>query len=266
MTSRAVHLEVAHALTVDSFLNAFRRFLSRRGKVHTLFSDNGTNFVGAEKELRRTLCEWNTNFLAEQLRQCGIRWQFNPPSASHIGGVWERLIRSAKKTFNALLLQQRVTDGCLSTLMTEVEYILNSRPLIPIVLGPEAQEPLTPNHLLLCGHEGASLPPGLFSKSDCYSRKRWKQVQYLAEQFWRRWTLEYIQTLQPRQKWQSEERNLVVDDIVLLYEEQVPRSKWQVGRVVEVYPDTHGRGRQVQVKTKNMLLRRPVTKLCRVQL
>ena len=150
--------------------------------------------------------------------------------------------------------------------MTEVVYILNSRPLIPIVLDPEAQEQLTPNHLLLCGHEGASLPPGLFSKSDCYSRKRWKQVQYLAEQFWRRWTLEYIQTLQPRQKWQSEERNLAVDDIVLLYEEQVPRSKWQVGRVVEVYPDTHGRVRQVQVKTKNTLLRRPVTKLCRVQL
>ena len=106
MTSRAVHLEVAHALTVDSFLNAFRRFLSRRGKVHTLFSDNGTNFVGAEKELRRALYEWNNNFLAEQLRQRGIRWQFNPPSASHMGGVWERLIRSAKKTFNALLLQQ----------------------------------------------------------------------------------------------------------------------------------------------------------------
>jgi len=89
-----------------------------------------------------------------------------------MGGVWERSIRSAKKTFNALLLQQRVTDECLSTLMTEVVYILNSRPLIPIVLDPEAQEQLTPNHLLLCGHESASLPPGLFSKFDCYSRKR----------------------------------------------------------------------------------------------
>jgi len=137
-----VHLEVAHALTVDSFLNAFRRFPSRRGKVHTLFSENGTNFVGAEKELRRTLCEWNANFSAAQLRHRGVRWQFNPPSASHMGGVWERLIRSAKKIFNALLLQQRVTDECLSTLMTDVEYILNSRPLIPVVLDPEAQEPL----------------------------------------------------------------------------------------------------------------------------
>jgi len=183
-----------------------------------------------------------------------------------MGGVWERLIRSAKKIFNALLLQQRVTDVCLSTLMTEVEYILNSQPLIPIVLDPEAQEPLTPNHFLLCGHEGASLPPELFSKSDCYSRKRWKQDQYLAEQFWRCWTLEYIQTLQPQQKWQREKRNLVVDDIVLLCKEQVPCSKWQGGRVVEVYPDTHGRLRQVQVETKNTLLRRPVTKLCRIQL
>ena len=139
-------------------------------------------------------------FLAEQLHQRGVRWQFNPPLASHMGGVRERLIRSAKKIFNALLLQQRVTDECLFTLVTEAEYILNilnSRPLIPIVLDPEAQEPLTPNHLLLCGHEWPSLPPGLFLKSDCYSHYRWKQVQYLAEQFWRRWTREYIQTVQP---------------------------------------------------------------------
>ena len=89
----------------------------------------------------------------------------------------------------------------------------------------------------------------------------WKEWYELV---WIVYTL--MQTLQPPQKWKSEEKNLAVDDIVLLYEEQVPRSKWQVGRVIEVYPDAHGRVRQVQAKTKNTLLRRPVTKPCRIQL
>jgi len=180
MTSRAVRLEVAHVSTVDWFLNAFRRFLSRQGKVHTSFSDNGTDFVGTETELQRTLCECNTNFLAEQIRQHGIWWQFNPPLESHMGGVWERSIRSAKKIFNALLLQQRVTSECLSTLMMEVEYKLNSWPLIPILLNPEAQEPLAPNHFAAVWSQRCVITPGLYLKSDCYSRNRWKQIQYLV--------------------------------------------------------------------------------------
>ena len=98
-TSRAVHLEAAHALNVNSFVNAFRRFSSRQGKVHTLYSNNGTNVVGAEKELRLSLIEWNQNVLHKQLCQRGVRWQFNPPLASHMGGIWERVIRSVKKIF-----------------------------------------------------------------------------------------------------------------------------------------------------------------------
>jgi len=94
---QSVHLEVAHALTVDSFLKTFRRFVSHRRKVQTLFSDNGTNFVGAEKELQCTLCKWNTNFLAEQLCQRGVWWQFHHPLASDMGGVWERLIALLRK-------------------------------------------------------------------------------------------------------------------------------------------------------------------------
>jgi len=89
------------------------------------------------------------------------------------------------------LFEQRVIDECLSTLVTEVEYIPISRPFISIVPDPDVQRRLTPNHLLLCVHEGAFLPPELFSKYDCYGHKRWKQVLYLAEQFWRCWTLEH---------------------------------------------------------------------------
>ena len=161
LASRAVHLEVVHALTVDSFINAFRRFGSCRGKVHTLYSDNDTNFVGAEKELQLSFMEWNKNVLHKQLCQRGVRWQFNSLLANHMGGIWERVIRSVKKILFALLSEQRLTDESLETLLTEVEYILNSRPLTPVVMDSECQEPLTLNHLLLASHEGASLSLGV---------------------------------------------------------------------------------------------------------
>ena len=105
----------------------FRRFASRRGKVHTLYSDNGTNFVASEKEMRLSLIECNQNVLHKQLCQPGVRWQFNPPLKNHMGGIWERVIRSVRKILFALLSQQRLTDESLETLLTEVEYILHSK-------------------------------------------------------------------------------------------------------------------------------------------
>ena len=163
-----------------------------------------------------------------------------------------------KKILFALLSEQRLTDESLETLLTEVEYILNSRPLTPVVMDSKCQEPITPNHLLLAGHEGASLPPGVFCAADSDVRKRWKQVQYMADQFWRRWTKEYLQTLQVRQKWRDVRENLAVDDVVLLYDEHLPRRKWQLGRVTQVFPDANGKVRQVQVKTGSSSLCRPV--------
>ena len=88
----------------------------------------------------------------------------------------------------------------------------------------------------------------------------------MADQFWPRWTNEYLQTLQVRQKWQDVWQNLAVDDMVLLYDEHLPRRKWQLGGVTQVFPDANGKVRQVQVKTGSSSFRRPVTKLCHVDL
>ena len=264
LTTRAVHIEVAHSLTTDSFIDAFRRFVSRRGTPHTLYSDNGTNFVGAERELRESIQEWNQSRITERLLQRSVRWKFNPPLASHMGGIWERLIRSVRRILYVLLSQQKLNDERLTTLMTEVEYILNSRPLTPITLDPEGDEPLTPNHLLLLGR-CVGLPPGVFGEADNYCRRRWRQVQYLADQFWKRWTLEYLQTLQTRQKWQSMRRNLSPNELVLLVDENLPRGQWQIGRITEVHPDRQGRVRQVSVRTgTGIIMKRPVTKLCTI--
>ena len=264
LSTRAVHIEVAPSLTADAFINALRRFVSRRGTPHTIHSDNGTNLTGGCKELRDAIRKLNESKVYAHLRKKNIRWNFNPPQASHMGGVWERLIRSTRRIFNALLSSQTLTDDLLVTLMTEAESIINSRPLTPILLDPDAEEPLTPNHLLMM-RSSTSLP-GLFKGTDCYSQKRWRQVQYLADQFWLRFCHEYLQTLQVRQKWLKKEPNFSVNDLVLMYDENAPRGSWPLGKVVEVYPDSQGNVRQVLVRTKTQTFKRPISKLCRLKL
>ena len=134
-------------LTTDAFINALRRFLSRRGPVLHFFSDNGTNFVSAEKTLREALRQWNQHQIEDFLLQKEIQWTFNPPNASHMGGVWERMIRSVRRILTSLMTEQTLDDDQLHTFLLEAESILNSRPLIPITTDADGLEPLTPNHL-----------------------------------------------------------------------------------------------------------------------
>ncbi|XP_054752108.2 uncharacterized protein LOC129257739 [Lytechinus pictus] len=261
LTIRAVHIEIARSLDTDAFINALRRFISRRGTPEKIFSDNGTNFRGAEKELRENLEKVNQREVENILHQKGIEWSFNPPTASHMGGVWERMIRSTRKILKGLLNEQVVSDEVLSTAMAEVEAILNARPLTQLSMDAHDQEPLTPNHLLLM-KRSPNLPPGLFGKEDSYGRRRWRQSQYLASVFWKRWCREYLPLLQERQKWTKPHRNLEKDDLVLVVDETLPRGQWSLGRVVDVFPGRDGRVRQVEVRVGHKYFRRPVVKLC----
>ncbi|XP_068674720.1 uncharacterized protein [Montipora foliosa] len=258
----AVHVEIAHSLDTSSFINALRRFIARRGVPQEIRSDNGTNFTSADKELRTAIGKWNREMIKEFLQQKEILWVFNPPTASHMGGVWERMIRSVRKILNAVLKEQNLTEESLVTLMCEVEAILNSRPLTKISDDPSDLQALTPNHLLLL-RAGPSFPPGTFSREDQYTNKRWKQVQYLSDVFWKRWTREYLPMLQERMKWRSFRRNLSVGDIVLVVDDSSPRCLWPLRRVLEVFPNKHdGCVRVARVKTKSGSLLRPITKLC----
>ena len=147
LTSRAIHIEVAMDLTTDAFINALHCFLSRRGPVLHFFSDNGTNFVSAKKTLREALRQWNQH----QIKDFLLQWTFNPPNASHMGGAWERVIRSVRRILTALMTEQTLNDDQLHIFLLEAESILNSRPLTPITTDADVTEPLTPNHLLeLC--------------------------------------------------------------------------------------------------------------------
>ena len=258
---RAVHIEVTFSLETDSFINALQRFISRRGQPHIIRSDNGTNLVGAERELKAAVKEWNSSKMQEFMRQEQIDWKFNPPTASHMGGVWERQIRTTRKILSALMNQQPLTDETLPTLMCIVENIINSRPISPVSDDPNDLEALTPNHLLQPRND-VKLPPGNFYQHDIYSRKRWRQVQYLANVFWSRWKAEYLPTLQSRAKWLKPERNLQINDIVLIKEDNLPRFQWLLGRVLNVTMGSDGLVRSAEVKTNSGEFLRPVHKLC----
>ena len=260
LVMRAIHIEILHSLNTDSFLNALQRFISRRGQPEIIRSDNGTNFIGAERELREGLRRWNQEQIHNNLLQQGINWKFNPPTASHMGGCWERQIRTTKKVLNSVVKQQTLNDEGLLTLMCLVESIVNGRPLTVTSDDVKDAEPLTPNHLLLLRSSNA-LPPDVFQEHDLYTRRRWRQIQYLADVFWRRWVREYLPSLQQRQKWRKETRNLQRDDLVLIMDDQ-PRNKWLMGRVIETFPGKDKLVRSVKVKHSRGVLVRPVQKLC----
>lgn len=264
MASRAVHLEVAHSLTTDSCINAIRRFVCRRGPVRQMRSDNGTNFIGAERELREALATIDHDRIHHVLLAKEIDWIFNPPAASHHGGVWERLIRMVRKVLFSVLQQQTLDDENLETIFCEVEAILNDRPITGVSDDVKDLEPLTPNHILSLKGKPV-LPPGAFQPGDLYIRRRWRQVQYLSDLFWKRWTREYLPLLQERQKWSKPRRSFTIGDIVVVMDHTAPRSSWILGRIVNTYPDKNGLVRAVQLKTKTGQLDRPISKIFLLQ-
>ena len=262
LSCRAIHLEVAASLETDSFLNGLRRFVARRGQVQSISCDNGTNLVGAERELYKAVRE-SDDKIRRLLLSSEIEWRFNPPHASHMGGVWERQIRSVRSVLSNLLKQfgSQLDDESLHTLMCEAESIVNSRPLTALSDNADDYQPLSPSQLLTLKSGSCSVPPGDFSESSLlYARKRWRRVQYLANCFWYRWKREYINHLQSRQKWNTIKRCLQVGDVILLVDDSICRSHWHLGRIVRAEQSKDDLVRSVLVKSQSSLLRRPISK------
>ena len=249
-------------------MNALRRFMARRGPVREIRSDQGTNIVGAKNELKKALNEMDHSAIQSGL--CWdfkavwvIQWEQNPPAASHMGVAWELQIRSIRSILSALLRKfgHTLHDETFRTLLTEVECIINSRPLTVPSSDPEDFDPLTPNHILTPKSRVVMPPPGNFHKADVYLRKRWKRVQYFSNVFWTRWRKEYVQSLQQRMKWNRTRRNLERGDLVLIVDERVARNVWSLGRVVDVHPGANGQVRSAKVTTTTTMLDRPIDKL-----
>ena len=263
LVTRAVHLEIAHSLETDSFyIMALRRMMARRGKPRNIYSDNGTNFVGAERELKEYLDGMDEAKISDTLSQDRIQWFFNPPSAPHFGGVWQRLVKSAKKALKITLNGQLVNDETFLTLMAEIESLLNSRLLIHVSVDPQDLEAITPNHFPI-GRNSPNVPPDVFDERDLNSRKRWREAQTLTDHFWRRWLREYLPALTERRKWRTRSQtDAQIGDLVLVVEDNLPRGRWNPGRIVKTFPGDDGLIRTVEVQMKQGTFKRPVAKLC----
>lgn len=264
MTTRAVHIEIAHSLETDAYIMAMQRMVSRRGRPAHIWSDNGTNFVGAEREIQDALKRLNKERITDELSQHGVQWHFNPPAAPHFGGVWERLVKSAKRALKAVAGNQRVTDETLLTFMAEAESLMNSRPLTHVSSDCNDLEAITPNHFLL-GRANMNIPLDVVTDRDLCSRKRWKHAQVMANHFWERWLHEYLPSLTVRPKWRRESRDVVEGDLVLVMTDNLPRGRWPLARVTHVVRGDDGRVRSAEIKTKAGVYVRPVTKLCMLE-
>jgi len=271
LASCAFHLETLNAMTTDSFLNGLRCFISRREKFRQLRSDQGSNFVGAKNEPSKALEELDQTPFREYLtaQDCDwIEFNLNVPQASHMGGVWERQIRITRSVLSSLLLDHgtQLDDEALCTLMTEAESIVNCRPLtVENLTDPLVSEPLTPNHLLTFKTQVVLPPPGKFEPPELYSRKRWRRVQYLPNQFWLRWQKEYCTLHQKRQKCPTTKRSIMVGDIVLACDSESPRNQWPLAVVTKVLPSQDSLVCKVQIMTakdgEKKFFQRPVHKL-----
>ena len=262
LSTRAVHLEVVWSLDTDSFLMGMRRFFGRRGKPSVVYSDNGTNIVAGEKEMRTAIKEWNQSQILDELSQEQIEWHFNPPTASHMGGIWERLVASVKRALRVVLGRQVVTDEVLSTALVEVEYVVNSRPITYCSGDADDPEPLTPNHFLL-GSPELYLPPGSTDDSALLSKRRWKHAQVIANHFWTRWRKEYLPNLMRREKWALGTGDIEVGDVVMMVDDQAPRGYWPLATVTRTTPSADGHVRSLQLRTGNGLTyQRPANKVC----
>ena len=245
LATRAVHFEVVPSLDVSGFLQAFRRFCSRRNVTPTtIYSDNGTNFVAAAKELKN------------------ITWNFNPPRSSHQGGFYEVFFRIFRRVFRSIVSEATLNEFDLLTYAAEVERIINNRPITKVPSSPNDWSALTPSMILTGSLPNDAPPNDQFVKAETY-KSAWKKTQYLADRFWHQWARQYLPLLQEKQKWFGTVRNFRAGDLVLMMDESLSRGKWPKALVVETFPDKRGLVRRVRVRAADgSILRRDIRKLC----
>ena len=268
LVSRAIHIESSNSLETDAFILALRRFIARRGHIRLLRCDNGSNFNGAEAELRKAWNEMDQDKVSTFLQQHGgelIKWKHNPPKASHFGGIWERQIRSARDVLTSLLRThgESLNDESFRTVLCEVENIVNSRPLTSENLSDIGSPlPLSPMNILTMKSKVVLPAPGQFQQADMYCRRRWRRVQHVCNEFWQRWQKEYLQNLQQRSKWLQDKRNIEVGDVVLIKEQDMVRNNWKLAKVTKTYKGTDEKVRSCDLLTSTkQTLTRPVHKL-----
>lgn len=263
-TTRAIHLELVTDLSSDAFIAALKRFISRRGKCSDIYSDCGSNFVGAKRKLLEVeklskSKSYNKN-INQYLSDIGINWHFNVPGAPHMGGLWEAGIKSTKYHLKRVVGETKLTYEEFATLLTQIEACLNSRPITALSNDPSDLSALTPGHFII-GRSLTSIPEPDYINSKISYLNRWQIIQKMLQQFWKRWHREYLCRLQQRPKWLLPTKNFQINDLCLIKEDNMPPTKWRMCRIIQLHPGLDDKVRVVTVKTSNGIFKRNISKL-----
>ena len=260
LVTRAVHIEPLPSMDTSSFVNALRRFFAIRGSCKRIRCDHGSNFVGAINQGPTTV---NLKSLQQVTEAHNCEWLLSPPGASHFGGVWERKIASVRRVLESTIREtgnRPLSRDEMSTFLQEAACTVNSTPLYEVSSDPHDPCPITPNCLLTLKDHPQPAPIETFTENDFlhYGKRRWRRVQFLANQFWLRWRQHYINTLTLRRKWRSHKENLKIGDIVLLRVKQTPRNQWPMAIVTDVKISDDNLVRRVIIKSNGRQLERSI--------
>lgn len=267
LATKAVHLEVVSALSTEAFVAALDRFVSRRGLPSLIRSDNGSNYKGTVNYLK-DVCEFidnNCNTLSQIAAQKGVTWRFSPPNCPHWGGIFEAAVKSAKTHLRRTIGETALTFEELATVFCKVEAVLNSRPLCPLSQDPNDLEVLTPGHFLVGGPLNA-LPEYPWRDERVYRLSRFQMLQQISQDFWSRWSLEYLHLLQQRVKWTDRTEPPREGDLILLKEANLPSLLWRRGRILRLLFGEDGTPRVAEVLVEGSVLKRAVASLSRLPL
>ena len=252
---RAVHLELVTSLSKEEFIEAFRRFIARRGRPSVVYSDNGRNFVGLANLLRKI----NWQKIQRYCSLSQIEWNFNPPSAAWWGGWWERLIRILKDLLRRTLRRTSLSYEEMNTVLCDCEAVINSRPLTYMTEESTETMAITPDMFIRDVKEAGVSDLDQISKTNFAKRIRYRQS--LKEELRRRFRIQYLGLLSRRTKCKSSFTQVAVGDVVLVGNDTQRRLDWPLAIVKEVFPGKDGHTRVVRLKTEKGELIRPIQRL-----
>ncbi|XP_018311378.1 uncharacterized protein [Mycetomoellerius zeteki] len=263
LSTSAVHIELVTDCSTEAFIAAYKRFTSRRGICATLISDCGTNLKGADVELQQLFSASSKEHenLASLLANDGTHWKFIPPSAPHFGGKWEAGVKSVKHHLRRVVGDHLLTYEEMITFLTQVEAVLNSRPLCPLTDDSDDLQALTSAHFLI-GSTLTTVPEPSLETIKVSHLSRWQLTRQMLERFWHHWSKECLQRYLAIYKWNKNTPSLREGTLVLITDERYPPSKWPLGRIITLHPGKDENVRVVTVRTQTSTLKRPVVKLC----
>ena len=199
--------------------------------------------------------------IQDQLASEGCTWRFIPPHGPHHGGLWEAAVKSMKYHLRRILGSQIATYEELYTFLTEIEACLNSRPLCAPSDDPQSSTYLSPGHFLI-GDSLIQIPTADLTDSKCNRLSRWQQYQQQLQLFWKRWSSDYLNTLQQRQRWQQTTPNLQPGQVVFLKDDNTTPLQWPTAIIIDVHPGPDNKVRVVTIKTTKGTFKHPIAKIC----